>query len=110
MAENANPSSGWATTARTRRSFPDRLDMVHAITAGRAWQRLHLAATVRGLAAQPLNQPVEMIDRNQELGRRDVRAAIGTKWTKAPLGDPSRHDRYWLSWRLLRAPAAACVV
>jgi len=28
--------------------------------------------TVRGLAAQPLNQPVETIDRNQELGRRDA--------------------------------------
>lgn len=50
---------------------PDRLDMVQAITAGRAWQRLHLAATACGLAAQPLNQPVEMIDRDQMLGRRD---------------------------------------
>jgi hypothetical protein len=50
---------------------PDRLDMAHAITAGRAWQRLHLAAMGQGLAAQPLNQPVEMIDRNQMLGRQD---------------------------------------
>lgn len=50
---------------------PDRLDMPQAIEAGRAWQRLHLAATVQGLAAQPLNQPVEMIDRNQMLGRND---------------------------------------
>lgn len=49
----------------------DRLDMAQAITAGRAWQRLHLAATAQGLAAQPLNQPVEMIDRNQMLGRSD---------------------------------------
>jgi nitroreductase len=50
---------------------PDRLDMANAIAAGRAWQRLHLAATVLGLAAQPLNQPVEMIDRRQMLGRQD---------------------------------------
>jgi len=50
---------------------PDRLDMPQAIEAGRAWQRLHLAATVQGLAAQPLNQPVEMIDRHQMLGRSD---------------------------------------
>jgi nitroreductase len=50
---------------------PDRLDMAHAITAGRAWQRLHLAATAQGLAAQPLNQPIEMIDRNFMLGRMD---------------------------------------
>jgi hypothetical protein len=50
---------------------PDRLDMVHTIAAGRAWQRLHLAATACGLAGQPLNQPVEMIDRHQMLGRPD---------------------------------------
>src|SRR5262249_33446530 len=49
----------------------DRLDMQQAIAAGRAWQTLHLAATAEGLAAQPLNQPVEMIDRNQMLGRND---------------------------------------
>ena len=47
----------------------DRLDMAQAIDAGRAWQRLHLAATAEGIAAQPMNQPVEMIDRNHMLGR-----------------------------------------
>jgi nitroreductase len=50
---------------------PNRLDMAQAIAAGRAWQRLHLTATAHGLAAQPLNQPVEMIDRHQMLGRPD---------------------------------------
>jgi hypothetical protein len=45
--------------------------MTEAIVAGRAWQRLHLAATLQGLAAQPLNQPVEMVDRNQMLGKKD---------------------------------------
>ena len=49
----------------------DRLDVGQAIAAGRAWQRLHLALTAQGLAAQPLNQPVEMIDRHQMLGRAD---------------------------------------
>ena len=49
----------------------DRLDMASAISAGRAWQRLHLVLTAQGLAAQPLNQPVEMIDRHQMLGRND---------------------------------------
>jgi hypothetical protein len=49
----------------------DRFDMRSAIQAGRAWQRLHLAATVEGLAAQPLNQPVECIDRDAMLGRAD---------------------------------------
>ncbi len=48
-----------------------RLDMAAAIAAGRAWQRLHLAATAAGLAAQPLNQPVERADRDEALGRPD---------------------------------------
>jgi nitroreductase len=50
---------------------PDRLDMAQSIAAGRAWQRLHLAATAHGIAAQPLNQPVEMIDRHHMLGKND---------------------------------------
>lgn len=50
----------------------NRLDMAQAIAAGRVWQCLHLTATADGLAAQPLNQPVEIIDRNQMLGRQDT--------------------------------------
>ena len=49
----------------------DRLDMADAIAAGRVWQRLHLAATSAGLAAQPLNQPVERADRDRALGQPD---------------------------------------
>ncbi|HUE64190.1 MAG TPA: hypothetical protein VMO78_07430, partial [Rhizomicrobium sp.] len=49
----------------------DRLDMRAAIGAGRAWQRLHLALTVAGLAAQPLNQPVECVDRAAMSGGSD---------------------------------------
>jgi hypothetical protein len=57
----------------------DRLDMAQALVAGRTWQRLHLASTAQGLAAQPLNQPVEMIDRNRMLGRNDeLGAALAT--------------------------------
>ena len=36
--------------------------------AGRVGQRLHLSATAR-LAMQPLNQPIEMIDRERQSGR-----------------------------------------
>ena len=50
----------------------NRLDMAQSIGAGRAWQRLHLAATAMGLAAQPLNQPVECVDRNAMLARPDT--------------------------------------
>jgi len=38
-----------------------------ALQAGRLWQRLHLLLTARGLAAQPLNQPVERVDREREV-------------------------------------------
>jgi nitroreductase len=64
----------------------DRLDRVQSLNAGRAWQRFHLAATVAGLAAQPLNQPVECIDRNLQLGRADswqndlIRRAAAPGW------------------------------
>ena len=50
----------------------NRFDMPAAIAAGRAWQRLHLAATAERLAAQPLNQPVEREDRDAALGRPDT--------------------------------------
>ncbi|MGA7710514.1 MAG: hypothetical protein WCA81_01330 [Rhizomicrobium sp.] len=50
----------------------DRLDMTQALWAGYAWQLLHLSATVHGIAAQPMNQPMEMVDRNAMLGRPDV--------------------------------------
>ena len=50
----------------------DRYDRPTAIAAGRVWQRLHLDATLRGMAMQPLNQPIEMIDRDRQQGRPTV--------------------------------------
>jgi hypothetical protein len=47
----------------------DRYNRPAAIAAGRCWQRLHLSATLNGLAMQPVNQPIEMIDRERQLGR-----------------------------------------
>ncbi len=64
----------------------DRLNMAQAMAAGRAWQRLHLAITADGLAAQPLNQPVEMIDRDamqghdNEFGRALATVARMEEW------------------------------
>ncbi len=46
----------------------DRYDRPSAIAAGRAWQRLHLRAAALGVAMQPLNQPIEMIDRERQGG------------------------------------------
>ena len=45
----------------------DARERTLAIEVGRAWQRLHLLLTARGLAAQPLNQPIERADRERQL-------------------------------------------
>jgi len=52
----------------------DLYDRRQTLRAGQRWQRLHLMATARGLAMQPINQPVELVDREHELGR-EPRAA-----------------------------------
>jgi len=67
----------------------DRLDMPAAIAAGRAWQRLHLAATAEGLAAQPLNQPVECIDRSAMAGSADSFGPAIVKLAAAPGWEPT---------------------
>jgi hypothetical protein len=67
----------------------DRLDMRSAIEAGRTWQRLHLAATSEGLAAQPLNQPVEWVDRMAMLGRADAFGSQIVQLVSAPGWEPT---------------------
>jgi nitroreductase len=67
----------------------DRLEMAQAIEAGRAWQRLHLAATAHGLAAQPLNQPVEMMDRCRMLGRNEELPPALAQWFGAGAWEPT---------------------
>jgi hypothetical protein len=49
-------------------AVPDAHERALAIEVGRLWQRLHLFFTANGIAAQPLNQPVECADRELELG------------------------------------------
>lgn len=46
----------------------DRYDRAQSLAAGRCWQRLHLDATLNGVALQPLNQPIERIDRERQTG------------------------------------------
>jgi hypothetical protein len=46
----------------------DLYDRPTAVAAGRLWQRIHLCLTAYGIAAQPLNQPVERVDRERQLG------------------------------------------
>jgi nitroreductase len=67
----------------------DKLDMRAAIGAGRAWQRLHLALTAAGLAAQPLNQPIECVDRNAMRGSPDNFGPAMAKFTSMPGWEPT---------------------
>ena len=54
----------------------DRYDREQCLRAGRVWQRAHLTATVRGVAARPCNEAVEMVDHERALGRSASRAAL----------------------------------
>jgi hypothetical protein len=67
----------------------DRLDMRSAIAAGRAWQRLHLALTAANLAAQPLNQPVECVDRSAMRGGPDSFGPAMAKFAGMPGWEPT---------------------
>jgi len=50
----------------------DLYDRPSALTAGRLWQRIHLSATLAGVALHPLNQPMEVVDRDRQLNRGDA--------------------------------------
>jgi len=63
----------------------DRYDRQQCLLAGRTWQRAHLLATARGIAARPCNEAVEMVDHERALGRPASRVALLNEIT----GDPS---------------------
>jgi len=50
-------------------TVPDLADRTALVEAGRLWQRLHLTGTLKGLAMQPLNQMMEIADRDRALQR-----------------------------------------
>ncbi|MBY0510462.1 MAG: hypothetical protein K2P94_09950 [Rhodospirillaceae bacterium] len=50
-------------------TVPDVNDRTALVEAGRLWQRMHLTATLKNLAMQPMNQMMEMADRDRSLQR-----------------------------------------
>lgn len=50
-------------------SVQDRLDVPQSVQAGRLWQRIHLLAAARGVAARPCNEAIEMIDHERSLNQ-----------------------------------------
>jgi hypothetical protein len=59
---------GTEVTGRPLVAIRDRADAAQRLAAGRLLQRVHLAATARGLALQPLNQVFERVDREIAAG------------------------------------------
>ena len=67
----------------------DRYDRPQAILAGRLWQRMHLTATTLAIAMHPINQPVETVDRERQLGRETRSEARLAGITGAPDWKPT---------------------
>jgi hypothetical protein len=63
----------------------DRYDRAQSLRAGRVWQRIHLWATTQSLGAQPVNQPMEVVDRERILNRAPQMAQVLAGIT----GDPA---------------------
>jgi hypothetical protein len=79
--------------------MPDRLSKLNAVAAGANWQALHLAATMAGLAVQPMNAPIEMMDRDYLLGRKNTYAKDIAK-IAAPQGTGEDGDDIAFIFRL----------
>jgi hypothetical protein len=67
----------------------DLYDLPQTLRAGRLWQRMHLWATSQGFAMQPLNQPVEMVDRERQLKREPHMAKVLADLTGEPGWKPT---------------------
>ncbi len=63
--------------------------VAQTLRAGRAWQRIHLRATTRGIAMQPLNQPVEIVDRERSLGGSSPTAGDLARFIGPEGGEPT---------------------
>lgn len=81
----------------------DRYDQEQCLRAGRIWQRAHLLATARGLAARPCNEAVEMVDHERALAKPASRAALLDQLT----GDSSWQPTFVFYMGYPKAPANA---
>ena len=82
----------------------DRYDQEDCIRAGRIWQRIHLLATARGLAARPSNEAVEMIDHERSRGKEPRQAGL----LAGILGDATWQPTFvfYMGYPIRTAPAS----
>lgn len=81
----------------------DRYDRPQTIRAGRVWQRAHLLATARGVAARPANGAVEIIDHERRLHL----PSRTTEKLAAITGDASWQPMFMFYMGYATAPAPA---
>ncbi len=67
----------------------DLYNKPQTLNAGRVWQRLHLWMSANGLAAQPVNQMLEVVDRQRQLGQRARMANVVDELTGGPAWRPT---------------------
>ncbi len=67
-------------------AVPDLHDRRGQLLAGARWQRIHLQLTEMGLSAQPLNQLMEIVDRDRQLNRPSPTADLLRRWVGAASG------------------------
>jgi nitroreductase len=83
----------------------DRYDRAQTIRAGRVWQRAHLLATARGLAARPANGAVEQIDHERHQQHDPAAAAALAQVTGDPRWQPT--FMFYMGYATVPAPASA---
>ncbi len=67
----------------------DRYDRAQSLLVGRVWQRMQLTAATLGFVMQPINQPVETVDREKQLGQEPKSEARLASITGAPAWQPT---------------------
>jgi nitroreductase len=67
----------------------DRYDAAQSLRAGQIWQRAHLLATARGIAARPCNELVEMVDHERARNAPATRLAMLNDFTGDPTWQPT---------------------
>ena len=100
----------YANLMRTGRLFGliavrDRYDKRLTLRAGRVWQRAHLLAAARGLAARPANGAVEIMDHERRLNKPPEAGERLVKFT----GDRSWEPTFMFYMGYASVPASASV-
>ena len=67
----------------------DLHDQVQNLRTGRSWQRLHLWATTKEIAMHPINQSIEMVDREMSLNKPPQTAQVLADLTGDPAWKPT---------------------